>query len=296
MPQPSLATSGGRHICKWGGLAQPQGQGVLSQIDLNDLTSWFIQWDQMQGGIQQSLSLAQLLYQAESTYLASDYGPGTISLPMEYREASSGALGAALAKLAMAGEQQLTFDNATFAYTRFLGTQQLQQGIVFGRYSFALQFQTREQWWRDMSPSTLSPTALNSGSPTNINVTYNGSVFARPKWTLHIPNTNTAPIQSFVLTNTMTPGPESLTVLFPGNLAASTTWDITIDCGFDPIAGGMFTVKDGSGNSYDGNGSFPMLYGPVGTVNAIRATLTPASGTATGCTIAASWVNRWVLF
>lgn len=294
MPQPIFATSSGRHICKWGGLAQPQGQGVLTQVDLNDLTSWFIQWDRLAGGTDQALSMAQLLNQAEGTYLGGDFLPDVITLPMEYREVGGVPLGALTGKMAFAGEQQLTFDNLTFAYTRFKALANLRQGIVFGRWSFDLELQAREQWFRDLSTSTVSAVTLNSGSATNFNVTYGGSVFARPKWTLHIPASNAAPIQSFVLLNVMSG--ESLTLNFPGNLAASTLYDIVIDSGFDPIAGGAFTVKDGSGTTYDPIGSFPMLYGPAGTVNAIRGTLTPASGTATGCTIAASYINRWVLF
>jgi hypothetical protein len=284
-------------VCNFGGLAQPQGQGVLSNINLNDLNSWFLQdtiWD-----LTQDLSLAQLLYQGEATYLASDWGPIVRALPFEYREVSA-PLGAALAALTAAGEQRLSFDNLTFAYARFKGVANRQSVIriananAYVRWKFDLELQFREQWFRDIAATTPagSPWALASGSATNFNITYAGSVFARPVWTLHIPNTNAAPIQSFVLLNVMSG--ESLTLNFPGNLAASTLWDITIDCGNTPLAGGYFTVKDGSGTFYDPVGSFPMLYGPAGTVNAIRATLAPASGSATGCTIAASYVNRWL--
>lgn len=132
--------------------------------------------------------------------------------------------------------------------------------------------------------STAAPPA--STPATSFSVAYAGSVFAEPVWTFTVPNTNAAPIQAFSLANTMSG--ETVTILFPGNLTASTAWTITIDCG-------ALSVTDAGGRSYDLGGSFPNLYPPAGQVNTFAATVTPASGVAVGCTIAGSVTNRWLL-
>lgn len=128
---------------------------------------------------------------------------------------------------------------------------------------------------------TAAPTSTPA---TSFSITYAGSVFAEPTFTLTIPNTNTATIQSLVLTNTMSN--EALTVQFPAPLAASTAWTITISVP-------AWTVTDQTSLQYDVAGSFPYLYGPPGQANPFTAKLTPASGASSGVTLGASFSNRW---
>jgi hypothetical protein len=288
MPRPALT---GRHrICTFGGLALPNGQGTMTAVDLNDLNSWYLQ-DEALFDVQQQLTMAQRAWLGESVYLASDFPALPLRLPMEYREGAT-PLGAVLPKLLLAGEQRLAFDaSSTCILARCVGTSNRQTSWRMSplRWTFDLLFMAREPWWRDLAASTyINALALNSGSATNTNVTYTGDVFARPVYTLHIPASNTAPIASFTLANTMSG--ESMTVTFPGNLAASTLWDVTIDAG-------AMSVTDQNGHAYDigGGVSIPLFHEPAGTVQQIQAMLTPASGTATGCTLTAVATNRWLL-
>lgn len=288
MPQPVFQKNAGQgRTVQFGGLALPNGQGTLANINLNDWTSWFLQDVQIETA--QELGLGRLLYRGRSSYLSSDFPPVILRLSMEFREAVT-TLGTVIPKLLMAGRQNLTFDTITAGPVRLQGVSN-RQAVVLApavpRWSFDLEFACEQQWFQDLTPSTyINALALNSGSVTNTNVTYAGSIWAEPVFTLNIPNTNAAPIASFALANTMSG--ETLTIVFPGNLAASTTWAITIDSG-------TFTVSDASGVKYDVTGSFPMLYSPAGQVQQISATLTPASGTATGCNLTAVATNRWML-
>jgi hypothetical protein len=289
MPQATFVKTSAAvgRVCQFGGLALPNGQGVQGYLNLNDWTSWFLQDFHMD--VIQALSLGALAWRAESAFLASDFPAGSIRLAMEYREASQ-TLGAAVARLAMAGEQYLTFDNLTGIPARF-AAETNRQAVMYGpavpRWTVELEFTTRQQWFQDLSATIVSPVTLNSGTLTNFNVTYAGSIFAKPVWTLTIPVGNAAPIAAFELQNVMSG--EDLVIVFPGNLAASTAWTITIDSS-------AMTVVDGAGRSYDVAGNaFPCLHGPAGQVQQIRGTLTPASGTATSCTIGATYQARWLI-
>lgn len=388
MPQPTF--SGWPRTCLFGGRPLPNGQGTMVNVNLNDWVSWFLQGDFQQDILQQIVT-AQQVYRAEGVRLSSDFGPSLVRLPTEYREGVA-SFGAALAPLLMAGEQNLSFDNATAIRATFVGAANRTISFISSgrplRWTMELQFLTTSPWFQDISSSSVpsttiinAPTAAPSGavaaggalatgtytlqytfvtasgetapSPASSNivlttgnqqitvsavtplpafatavkwyfasgpttgftvqnngagftlntagngnappsstpatafsVTYGGSIFAKPVWTLTIPNTSTAPIQSFALTNTMSG--EALTITFPGNLAASTAWTITIDSG-------KLTVTDQNGLQYDFTGSFPLLYQPAGQVNTFTATLTPASGVFTGCTIGGSVTNRWTL-
>lgn len=288
MPQATFqktAANVGR-TCRFGGRALPNGQGTLSYINLNDWSSWFMQGVEIE--IAQSLALGSQLWQGRSVNLGADFPPAVIRLPMEYREVTT-TLGAALAALAVAGDQYLSFDTVTAIPVRFRAASN-RQAVVYApavpRWSLDLEFSATQQWFQDLTPTAIGAQALNSGTATTFNVTYAGSVFAEPVWTLTIPNTSTATIASFALSN-VTAG-QTLTITFPGNLAASTSWVLTIDTG-------AFTVRDAAGRSYDVGGSFPNLFPPAGQVNAMSATLTPASGTATNCTISGSVTPRWLL-
>jgi hypothetical protein len=288
MPQATFqktAANVGR-TCRFGGRALPNGQGTLSYVNLNDWTSWFLQSVDIE--IAQTLTLGAQLWQGQSVNLGADFPPAVVRLSMEYREAVA-SLGTALGALAVAGDQYLSFDTVTALPVRFSAASN-RQAVMYApalpRWSLDLEFSATQQFWQDLTPTAIGATTLNSGTATPFNVTYAGSVFARPVWTLTIPNTSTATIAGFTLSN-VTAG-QTLSLVFPGNLAASTSWVLTIDSG-------AFAVRDAGGRPYDVGGSFPNLYGPAGQVNAMSATLTTASGTATNCTISGSVTPRWLL-
>jgi hypothetical protein len=105
-------------------------------------------------------------------------------------------------------------------------------------------------------------------------------------FTLGIGAGNPAVITTAILKNT-TSG-ETLTVTFPGGLAASTAYTITIDCG-------NYTVSDQNGVNYDIGGSFTSLFPPAGTVNAFSIALTVSSGVPSNVTLDGTWNNRWTM-
>jgi hypothetical protein len=285
MPQPSI--SGTPPTLKFGGLALPNGQGTMTQVNLNDLVNWF--WmDWPAGGGDDDFPLhavGHFAWRAKGAFLGQDAKGRAFKLPMRYIETNN-PLGLALALLSQGGIQNLTTDNSTAINCKYAGAR---RAIIrrFQPYywSVELQFIAPTPWFSDLSTTTyINALALNSGSVTNTNVTYLGSVFAEPVYTLNIPNTNPATIASFVLANTM--AGETLTINFPTALAASTTWAITIDAG-------AMTAKDQNGKAYDVSGTFPNFYPPAGQVQQIQSTLTPGTGTATGCTLTATATNRW---
>jgi hypothetical protein len=190
----------------------------------------------------------------------------------------------------MAGDQWLSFDTLTAIPVRCKGIARrtaVTLAPLIPRWSFDLEFVASQQWFQNLTATTyINALALASGSATNTNVTYAGSIFTEPVFTLHIPVTNPATTASFVLANTMSG--DTLTITFPGNLAASTLYDITIDCA-------NMSVTSQLGVAYDVTGTFPLFYPPAGTVQQIRATLTPASGTETGCTLTAVANDRWLI-
>lgn len=289
MPQPII--TGTPLTCTFGGLNWPNGQGAFGSMNLNDGTNW--QWQQLKYDDDHvQLTPAQLAWRAASVVLGRDRKARVLTLPMRYLEASaspSASFGAQVGLLEQAGQQRLSFDGSTYILAEFSGLKNKVWVKSFPPFyhAFDLELFCPIPYFLDIAATTLSPQGLASGSASTFNVAYAGSVWTKPVWTLTIPNTNAAPISSFSLSNT-TKG-ETLTIAFPGNLAASTAWTITIDTD-------AMQVTDAAGKGYDVVGSgFPLLYGPAGQVNAMSATLTPASGTATGCTIGASYSNRWLL-
>jgi hypothetical protein len=281
--------SGTPPILKFGNNALPNGQGTLSFINLNDLASWFWQ-DYLDPGIQRVLGTGQLAYLGRGAYLSDDFGGKVLKFPMQYDETPGTKIGAALAAIAQAGEQWLTTDNSSQILVKLKGTAswKMMRRYPPYRWSGDLEFYCRNPWFQDQTAATLGSTALAGsvapGTATTFNITYAGSVWAQPTFTLDIPVGNGVPISAFKLANTMSG--ETLTINFPGNLAAATHWVITIDCG-------AWTVKDANGTQYDMGGTFPNLYAPAGQVNGYSATVTTASGTSTGVTIVGSWLPRW---
>lgn len=296
MPQPTfLAPGTSPAVARFGGLALPNGQGTMANVDLNDGKSWFLQGVEPNNG-NHVLSTAPQVWLGQGSWLSEDWGPKTITLTEWYYEGTDlGGSGAPIssqkALLGQCGEQYLTFDNLTAIKAKMasFGTPKITRAFPPWWWQTALTFLAVTPWAVDLSATTPagSPWALagnTSGATTAFSIAYAGSVYARPVFTLTIPNTNTAPIQQFRLANTMSG--ETLTVLFPGFLAASIAWTLTIDCG-------AMTVADQGGKQYDPSGSFPALYGPAGQSNAWSATLTTASGTSSGVTLGASYSNRW---
>lgn len=284
MPQPSF--SGTPPVCKFGGLSLPNGQGTMTQVNLNDVTSWFLQ--DFQADIAKQLSKGQYLYRSRGTILGRDFPGMPITLPFKYKEASNGAFGADLAKLVNTGDQQLTFDNNTYILAEFEATKSRKLWIKFQPYwwDVSLQFWCKTPWFVDVSATTMTQVSSIGTTPSTFNITYNGSVFAEPVFTLAIGAGNPAVITTAILKNT-TSG-EFLTITFPGGLAASTAYTITIDCG-------AFTVSDQNGVSYDIGGSFPNLYPPAGTVNAHSIALTVSSGVPSNVTLNGTWNQRWTI-
>jgi hypothetical protein len=289
---PSFALSGNYAIVKFGNQSLPNGQGILSWINLNDRKSWFCQAPLIPYANRQ-FTLGQLVYRGRSTMLARDWNNWKFAIPFMYEEGTSfggsgAVLGQALAPIMMAGPQYITFDNTTGLICEFSGCLNRKMMVPASPYlwSFELELQALSSFFTDLSTTSIGSQTLSSGSATTFNVTYPGSVWCEPTWTLTITAANAAAIQSFSLSNTMSG--ETLLINFPGNLAASLAWTITINSS-------TFQVSDQTGLLYDCSGSFPNLYPPAGQVNTMSATITPVSGTVTHASLAGLYTSRWVI-
>jgi len=296
MGQPALIRASGRAVAKFGNAALPNGQGVMANIDLNDLVNTALNAPLFDGSNRQ-ISLAQLLYRGRGVYLADDFGPGLYSLPMLYLEDATHFLGQFLAALSQAGEQQLTFDNATYNLVKFKGITgrtrerpvSMQSSAALLAWSFTLELIAKSPWWQDAAATTATPwNPITVDAGQGANITYAGSVWAEPVWTLDVPVGNAVAINAFQLRNTMSG--EFLTVNFLSRAAlpAGVHTVITIDCAAK-------TVTDQNGNFYDTAGTFPLLYPPAGQVNPFTAIVTPASGASAGLTLAQTHFPRWQL-
>lgn len=289
MPQPQFVTHGApsRVWCNFGNNTVPVIGGTMANIDLNDITSWTLQTVDLPGDNRQ-ISHAQQAWRSRAVYLGDDYGPKRIILRMRYSEAVN-SLAVAKAQLMQAGDQYLSFDNLTqipAKLSKFTPVMKTKYAPYL--WDVTLEFMCRIPYWSDIAATAIGSQALGGavspGTATTFNVTYNGSVDSDVVWTFTVPGGNGVPIVSFKLNNTTSA--EALTVTFPSNLAASTAYAFTLDAS-------KYTVVDGAGTGYDFTGSFPRLYGPVGTVNAMSATVVTASGTSTGLTVSGSVTPRW---
>jgi hypothetical protein len=374
----------------FGNASLPNGQGTLGWVNLNDFTNTFL-LDFRTDDDNRQIQISQLLYRAKGAYTSDDFSQRVLTLPMRYQEDATHSAGRFLAQLSQAGEQQLTFDNATNIPVKYKGIRNRRLVRRFPPYlwEFDLEFVAKTPWFQDNASTSISSVAIintptvtptgtalaggaltagtytlsytyvtasgetaaspissgivlsagnlqitvnaveafpsyatarkwyfNPGSPTTgftvsvannnsftlntagnstaaptttpatqFSVTYPGSVFTEPIFTLNIGAGNPAAIASCALNNTMSG--ENLTVLFTSLavIPASTARTVTIDCG-------AWTVSD-SGGSYDVNGSFPMLYPPVNQANTYAIGITTVSGTSTGLTLTGSFTNRW---
>lgn len=123
-----------------------------------------------------------------------------------------------------------------------------------------------------------------SGGTATFYVTYNGSVWAEPVFTLTVPFSNQNTITQLVISNTM--AAEALTINFPGGLPSGRPYTITVDSS-------NWTVSDQNGNSYDYQGSFPMLYPPAGQVNPFTVQCVGTPGNPSGLSLQAAYNSRW---
>ena len=129
----------------------------------------------------------------------------------------------------------------------------------------------------------VAPPSTSGGTAT-FYVTYAGSVWAEPVFTLIIPASNPNTVTQLVITNNMSF--ESLTVNFPGGLLGGRAYTITIDSS-------QWTVADQNGASYDYQGSFPMLYPPAGQVNPFTVQCVGTPGNPSGLSLQATYNSRW---
>lgn len=289
MPQPIVLRTNGRTVARFGNVALPNGQGVMPYVDLNDYRNTALANQFQSDDDNRQIGLAQLLYRARSAFVSDDFGPRTFNLPMTYIEDATHFVGQFLATMSQAGEQQLTFDNMTYILAKYqsaTGRTQVRSALGPLAWEFTLQLIAKSPWFQDSLATTMAPLTLTVDAGQNFSITYNGSVFAEPIWTLVIPSGNTVPINQVQLLNTMSG--ETLTVNFLSVAAipASTARTVTIDSS-------AMTAVDNVGNAYDTYGSFPRLYPPAGQSNAFTVVVVPASGSSAGLTLAASYFPRW---
>jgi hypothetical protein len=292
--QPTITVVGGRGVAKFGSGTLPNGQGAMTVIDLNDGTYTRVRGINVDGSARQ-LTLAQLLFRGRGVYLSDDSGPGIYAVPMVYLEDATHFIGGLLAALESAGEQPLTFDNATTNLVQYRGITNRKPAIpkVPMGWEFDLELVAKSSYWNDLAATTMAPLTLVTDTGQGFNITYAGSIYAEPVWTLVIPAGNGVAINSFTLRNTMSL--EFLTVNFQSVLAIPAATDRTIT-----IDSAASTAIDNLGNQYDTVGTFPKLYPavtqpPTGQVNPFTAIVVPASGSSAGLTLACSHYPRWKL-
>jgi hypothetical protein len=197
--------SGSLVVAKYGNVALPNGQGVMAYVNLNDGVNTFL--DAFASDDDNRLvGLAQLLYQGEAAYTSDDTGPRVIHLPMVYWDDATHFLGAFLAQLEEAGEQQLTFDNATYILAKCKGMagRALRRKFPPYPWNIVLEFIAKSGYFQDAAATTATPwNPITVDAGQNANITYAGSVWCKPVWVLDVPVGNAVAINSFQLRNTM---------------------------------------------------------------------------------------------
>jgi hypothetical protein len=165
MPQPAF--SGSPTTCTFGGLALPNGQGTLSNINLNDVISWFL-YDVSIDHSNRSVGIQPQIARAKSVYVSDDFLNKTITLTLRYSEAVN-PIGTALAKLSQAGEQQLSFDGSTYILAKYKGFRPPKLLSKFAPilWELDLEFICREPWFKDIA-STTSATTTIVAAPTAV--------------------------------------------------------------------------------------------------------------------------------
>lgn len=158
MGQPQLTTQ-----VYFGNNAQPNGQGSMPWLFLNDGSAWKVQDYQVPGDNRQ-IGLAQLPFLGRGVYISDDFAGKVIAIPARYVEATAGDFGAQKAKLSQAGEQWLTTDNkvtGALAKLKSFGTPKIVRSSGSLLYQVTLEFLLKEPWFRD-----LLPMGTVSGNPS----------------------------------------------------------------------------------------------------------------------------------
>lgn len=322
----------------FGNAAYPNGQGVMPWMWLSDQVSWFVREYQVAGDNRQ-IGVAQLPFRSKGVYLSDDFGGKVIGIPLRYYEAALVKLSTVKAQLSQAGEQYLTFDNkVTGSLARFKGFAQAPQLVkTFDPllWDVTLEFYLKEPWFRDLAATAIGSQSFNAGTPGSFAVTYAGSVFAEPVYTITVPAQLRAPNQDayhaqYVSTSVRSSvGRRGATRMVSvqrarslnGPLAAASpisaititntmsgetitvNFASTSSLGLDStqawtitVDAGAMTAKDQNGLSYDCTGTdFPKLYPPASQSNPFTVSAVQASAPYTPLTFAGSFQARWEL-
>ena len=277
-----------RGIIKFGGMAVPVVGGTMSYIDLNDAVYYYAQDIDISGTHIKNTAM-QKTWLASGVWLSQDFVGRTVRIPMKYDETGNGgsaqSIAQAMGQLSQAGEQYLTFDNATGLMCRFDGWSK--RNVLFEDnngygWDTELIFQSRNAFFEDLAATTQSVGAVAGNGDNNFNVSYVGAAWCSPVYTITIPIGNTQAITGFVLKNITSGETLTATVAVPANQAHS----VVID------SGAMTATLDGVQQVF--SGSFPMLYPaiPPPQTNSMRLTINSAGAT-TGITLSISYTNRW---
>jgi len=265
-----------RQIIQFGGLTIPGIGGTLSYIDLNDGATWYVE-DYEPSGDHISLAREQLTWQAQGAWTGTDFlGGRTITLTLCYDETTT-PLSRALAQLAMAGEQYLTFDTHFGIRCKYSGYTEhsIENATTPYVRKIKMTFMTRDPWAEDLSGNTVTSTiSFNSDTAGttahNIAITYDGSVFTKPILYL----TTDGAVQSVAYSNAN----EVVTITGASSSTGATT--TTIDSN-------NFRILE-NGIDLPPSGTFPMLYPGTQTFHVyVRASSTRA------CTAYISYLRRF---
>lgn len=276
----------------FGNNALPNGQGVMTWLNLSDFLSWF-PYDYQVSGDNRKLGIAPVPFRGKGYIVSDDFSEKGIIVPTKFYEGPGLTLGAAKALLSQAGEQYISFDNkATVALARLKTFGTPIKTRKFQPYWWnlpGLEFLLKEPYFLDLAATTPAGFPISQGgavapgTTVTTAIAYAGAVRTWPILVLNVPIGNLVVINQLVLKNAM--ASETLTITFNPPLAAATVYTITIDCEAQ-------TVKDQNGTSYDFVGSFPQLYGPAGQSQNLVSTLITATGTSTGVTLGCTYFNR----
>jgi hypothetical protein len=280
-----------RGIIKFGGMSVPVVGGTMSYIDLNDAVYYYAQDIDISGTHIKNTAM-QKTWLASGVWLSQDFVGRTVRIPMKYDETGNGgsaqSIAQAMGQLSQAGEQYLTFDNATGLRCRFDGWSK--RNVLFEDnngygWDTELIFQSRNPFFEDLAATTQSVGAVSGGiggTDNNYTISYVGAAFCAPVYTITVPVGNTQAITSMAMKNITSGETLSATTPVPANQAHTVVFD-----------SGLMTVTiDGVQQVF--TGSFPMLYPaiPPPQSNSMRLTIT-AAGATTGITLSVSFTPLW---
>lgn len=281
MPQPLLLTQsdgrwGQRTVVKFGGLAIPVLGGTLAYMDLNAGGPWYALDVQMATG--KKLPISALAWRGKGVFMGIDFQELVVTIPFRYDESGGNNLFADLTTMQMAGTQNLTFDNLTALQCRLLSAGPPKLVVTSSPFLWegTLTFHAAIPWFLNLTASTLGSTTFGA-----IPITYTGTVWGEPVYTITVGATNAAPITTMTIANSVSG--ESVTMYFYPTLTATTAWTITVNTQ-------TLKVTDNNGLEYDVTGAFPLLYPGAQT---LTFSATVVSGSLSNTTVAGTWNNRY---